>query len=309
MNVSAIREVAAALLETNAGDEFDAACVLLAPIATRSFHPDRIAVLSGLNVGVCRAVAKRCMENGIWQHNRWRATWPELFTRDGVKMLKRKDERADRLLISFVLDTLVASGSVARFDGEDDFLYQYAASIFDHGIRGDELLSQLRRIGARRERPSSALRQLGAVRGSGVFADLGCGDSADAAIMRRLGYQSVRLDLYPSSQTLDADFVQATVTALPLRSQSVDVAVCQAVMALVRPDRRESTYREFHRVLKPGGKLCVYLQPLKNGWELSWRDEQRRAESAGLRVLSRGQCFTVERPPILAAVSKHTKAA
>jgi arsenite methyltransferase len=59
---------------------------------------------------------------------------------------------------------------------------------------------------------------------------------------RKLGYKNV-------------EFVEGDIEEMPLQSDSFDVVISNCVLNLV-PDKSK-TFREIHRVLKPGGHFCV----------------------------------------------------
>lgn len=81
--------------------------------------------------------------------------------------------------------------------------------------------------------------------------DVGCGAGAALALARDRGARAVGLDRNPSGP----DAVRGDMTALPLRSESVDVVLAECVLCL-SPDL-VGTLSEVERVLRPGGRLAL----------------------------------------------------
>jgi arsenite methyltransferase len=99
--------------------------------------------------------------------------------------------------------------------------------------------------------------------------DLGSGAGLDAFVARRLvGAEGrvIGVDMTAemiarardnaSRQGLDnVEFRLGEIEHLPLRSATIDVAISNCVLNLV-PDKRRA-FAEIHRVLKPGGHICI----------------------------------------------------
>ena len=150
--------------------------------------------------------------------------------------------------------------------------------------------------------------------------DVGCGEGGDTTeLARRFGLQVLGVDPVPrqievARQKL-ADVVRdrpglaelvrfgpGLAEDLPADSESLDLVWCRDV--LVHVDDLGSAYREFARVLRPGGSALVYqmfttarLEPAEAGWLLptlgcaapSMHPESFEAaiEGAGLRIARR----------------------
>ncbi|MGA6164518.1 class I SAM-dependent methyltransferase [Amycolatopsis magusensis] len=96
--------------------------------------------------------------------------------------------------------------------------------------------------------------------GGGVVADVGCGPGHVAAALQRAGARVVATDLSPGmcAQARPRVPVCASdMTALPYRSAALSGIAClYAVIHLDAPGRARA-YREFSRVLRPGGHALI----------------------------------------------------
>jgi SAM-dependent methyltransferase len=139
--------------------------------------------------------------------------------------------------------------------------------------------------------------------------DAGCGEGEHALeLSRRFGLQVTGVD--PVARCVEAarlaarpggtvTFETGTVQDLPAASASVDLVWCRDVLCLVEDLGR--AYREFRRVLRPGGRAVIYqmfatslLEPAEAAFLLpvmgcfpgSMRPENTEAaiDAAGLRV-------------------------
>jgi SAM-dependent methyltransferase len=108
-----------------------------------------------------------------------------------------------------------------------------------------------------------------------VVLDVGCGDGART--LANLPAGSVGLDfsrrgLELASQTVpDARLVQADMLSIPLRDDSVDAITAYHAVFHVARASHPAVYREFARVLKPGGRLLMTLpggrfETVRRGW-------------------------------------------
>jgi len=104
-----------------------------------------------------------------------------------------------------------------------------------------------------------------------TLLDVGCGDGliAFGSLQSNPGskaiFSDISSDLLEHARQLAADarlldrcaFIKASADDLsPIREESVDAVTTRSVLIYV--DRKESAFREFHRVLKPGGRLSMY---------------------------------------------------
>ncbi|WP_246985252.1 class I SAM-dependent methyltransferase [Halorientalis marina] len=108
-----------------------------------------------------------------------------------------------------------------------------------------------------------------------VVLDVGCGDGART--LANLPADSVGVDVSRSGLALaretvpDARLVQADMVSLPLAADSVDgITAYHAVFHVDRTDH-PAVYREFARVLRPGGTLLMTLsggrfETVRRGW-------------------------------------------
>ncbi|MER6027641.1 class I SAM-dependent methyltransferase [Streptomyces sp. NPDC001851] len=96
----------------------------------------------------------------------------------------------------------------------------------------------------------------------GPVVDVGCGPGHATAHLSRRGVPAFGVDLSPAMCTLAhrataLPFAAADMTALPIRSRTVSGILCwYAVIHLSRTQRADA-YREFARVLRPGGHALL----------------------------------------------------
>jgi SAM-dependent methyltransferase len=147
------------------------------------------------------------------------------------------------------------------------------------------------------------------LRSSAVVVDAGCGDGEYAVeLATRFGFQVTGVDPVPRCVQAaqlsvppgcPATFAIGTAGHLPLPTGSVDLVWCRDVLSLV--EDLDGAYREFRRVLKPGGRALIYqmfatslLEPGEAGFLLpvmgcpasAMRPENTEAaiSAAGLRI-------------------------
>ena len=98
----------------------------------------------------------------------------------------------------------------------------------------------------------------------GVALDAACGTGRHAAYLASLGHAVIGVDSSPGmlararEKVPQGEFHEAELHQLPLEDDSVDLVVC--AIALVHLADIEGPFREFARVLRPGGHLVVSNQ-------------------------------------------------
>jgi ubiquinone/menaquinone biosynthesis C-methylase UbiE len=108
-----------------------------------------------------------------------------------------------------------------------------------------------------------------------VVLDVGCGDGART--LANLPAESVGLDIsrrgleLAAARVPDARLVQGDMAALPVADRSVDAVTAYHAVFHVSRDDHSAVYREFARVLRPGGTLLVTLpggrfETVRRGW-------------------------------------------
>ncbi len=134
---------------------------------------------------------------------------------------------------------------------------------------------------ARAENPDYIQRPLGrlikrftSIAGKTVL-DFGCGCGASSVALARLGAGKVYgVEPNPAYAQIARRRVEESgldgrvqvhhvpdTTQLPLPDAAVDLAVCNAVLEHIPPDRRAAHLREIWRVLRPGGYLLISETP------------------------------------------------
>lgn len=94
-----------------------------------------------------------------------------------------------------------------------------------------------------------------------VALDAACGTGRHAEYLATLGHTVIGVDASPAMLALarakvpGGEFHEGDLEALPLADDSVDLVVC--AMALVHVPDLAGPFREFARVLRPGGHLVV----------------------------------------------------
>jgi ubiquinone/menaquinone biosynthesis C-methylase UbiE len=95
----------------------------------------------------------------------------------------------------------------------------------------------------------------------GVALDAACGTGRHSAYLASVGHTVIGVDSSPGmlaharEKVPQGEFYEADLHELPLRDDSVDLVVC--AIALVHLADIDGPFREFARVLRPGGHLVV----------------------------------------------------
>ena len=143
-----------------------------------------------------------------------------------------------------------------------------------------------------------AILQLAAIQANEVALDFGTGRgevTLQAAQRARLAigvdYSAAALShtrrtkaLVDSSVAARARFIRAGAGALPLQSSSVDVVLMLDVIEHLDPEEVAATLAEFHRILRPGGRVLIHT-PNRLEYDVAW-PYWGYFVSAGVRLLT-----------------------
>jgi ubiquinone/menaquinone biosynthesis C-methylase UbiE len=130
-----------------------------------------------------------------------------------------------------------------------------------HGSDEQARLRALERLAQVRDRVLAN----GDVRDGDVVLDVGCGDGLIGLGALDLGAEVVFSDV--SQDLLDdckrvagnrARYVLASADELPLDDASVDVVTTRSVLIYLEVEGKQRAFREFHRVLRAGGRVSVF---------------------------------------------------
>ena len=96
-----------------------------------------------------------------------------------------------------------------------------------------------------------------------VVLDVGCAGGRDSKVLFKHGFRVVGIDIVPSfvriakREVKQATFKLMDVRRLHFPSNTFDAIWCGAVLHHLRRREVPGVLREFHKVLKSGGLLCV----------------------------------------------------
>ena len=102
-----------------------------------------------------------------------------------------------------------------------------------------------------------------------VVVDIPCGDGRTSLAFQNRGATVKAFDLFPEFMMIEgitAEFADLS-EKLPLDDASVDILVCQEGIEHI-PDKI-GTFREFNRVLKPGGRFSCNLRTSRSCFKTS----------------------------------------
>ncbi len=139
---------------------------------------------------------------------------------------------------------------------------------------------------------------------NGTFVDLGCGHSADTKIAILEGFKNVyAIDLFPVNNFWDKislfkktgreeyklkhpiKFIQQDmVEKISIKPNSVDIAVCQAVVDLIEPLERTKFYKNVYKILKNNGYFSCYIVNLSVGYGTDIAEERKKCLNCGFRL-------------------------
>lgn len=152
----------------------------------------------------------------------------------------------------------------ALFEHYDDFAEKqtFLRKIFDESAPHYEAIARLGFFGSGQWYRKDALRRAGLRPGMRVL-DVASGTGPTARAIRDvIGDESLITCLEPSAgmmaeskKTLGCEHIQATAEAMPLADESFDFLTMG--FALRHVDDLEAAFREYRRVLKPGGKALI----------------------------------------------------
>jgi len=137
-----------------------------------------------------------------------------------------------------------------------------------------------------------------------LVLDVGCGDGART--LANLPADAIGLDVSRRGLELatdvvpDARLVQGDMTAIPLAAGSVDAITAYHAVFHVPRDQHPGVYREFARVLRPGGRLLATLpsgrfETVRRGWMGGEMFFSSPGEAATLDALEDAGFVAVER--------------
>jgi len=149
------------------------------------------------------------------------------------------------------------------------------------------------------EKNGSVLNDVNKFKGK-VFCDFGCGQSPDGVIALELGAKkSIAVDLcnVRSNWENKIEFIKADICEkLPIKPNSVDYAISQAVIDLIEPEARTKFYKNALNVLKPGSYFTAYIIGLHVGHGFNIFREIENAMDAGFHLVDKyAQGFVLQK--------------
>src|SRR5262245_18393805 len=117
-----------------------------------------------------------------------------------------------------------------------------------------------------------------------VVLDAACGTGRHSASLAQRGHRIIGVDLSPEmlhrarANGVAGRYLEGSFTALPLRADAVDAAVCALAMVHL-PDVSDAA-RELARVVRPGGRVMpsdVHPLVILLGWQAQYRTASGQA--------------------------------
>ncbi|HWQ42178.1 MAG TPA: class I SAM-dependent methyltransferase [Desulfosporosinus sp.] len=129
-----------------------------------------------------------------------------------------------------------------------------------------------------------------------AILDIGTGPGFFAIILSSLGHKVTAIDCTEEmlayarrnadQEGVSPDFRKMDCQKLDLESNSFDLIVCRNLTWILKEP--EVAYREWHRVLKPSGRLLIFdanwhLRLLDEGMQRLYEEDQKMAQELGLK--------------------------
>jgi ubiquinone/menaquinone biosynthesis C-methylase UbiE len=110
---------------------------------------------------------------------------------------------------------------------------------------------------------------------SEVVFDAGCGTGANIMLFHSKVSRVVAMDFnsgavercqkrMADNKIQNVQVMQGSITAIPLPDSSVDKIICMSVLQYLGDDDFAAAFKEFRRILKPGGMVVVHVKNLSS---------------------------------------------
>lgn len=136
-----------------------------------------------------------------------------------------------------------------------------------------------------------------------VLIDMGCGDSPDAVIAKKMGVKTAyAIDLFEPSKSVWGPLIDDAMQPVSHQANGIkfikadycehidlpdgcaDMIVCSAALDLTDPLDRLLFYEQCYRLLKKGGGLSIYFVKLKAGHGFDLAVERERIKAIGFKL-------------------------
>lgn len=103
---------------------------------------------------------------------------------------------------------------------------------------------------------------------AGFILDAGCNNFSHANILKNDSRKIICLDIIEPEKSLGREnlFVIGSIDILPYKNNTFDFIYCFSVLQFINNNR--SVFEEFHRVLKPGGKLLITVPTRRSPFKI-----------------------------------------